>query len=407
MEFALKTSLVIGRGKDAGLQLPYESNIADRHCKLEIDPPKCFMRDLGSATGTWVNQKKAQYQELRHDDLIRIGDTEVRIRMNPLLSSTLPDKHPENEEIDRFGGTVISPQSADAEEDSQKLPDEVIRQSVPGYDVLSVLGKGAMGVVYQGRRKSDDKSVAIKLIVPESKPKPNALQLFVREASIVSQLNHPNLVQFLEFGMTAGQLFLVMEYVQHVSVQDLFRNRRPEQRTRLSCGIVCQVLKGLSYAHRKSLVHRDVKPSNILTMLDDGRLIAKLTDFGLAKNYQHAGFSEITQDGQLRGTVAFMPPEQILDSRFAKPTADIYATGVTLYQYLCGALPFEMTSLKEGLKRTLNDELIPLSTRRPDLPGDLVAIVHRAMAALPQDRFETAEEMLQALAPFTRSPPKS
>lgn len=406
LKFALKSSLVIGRGEDAGLRLPYEKNISDRHCRLEIDPPRCRLVDLGSETGTWVNHAQISRSDIRDGDIIRLGKTELRIRVisGSGGAEIIPERnHEAKSGIDRFGETVVY----DSVVDSEGFYDEPILQSIPGYELLNVVGKGAMGIVYKGRRKSDDLPVAVKVIIPEAKTKPDSLQLFAREASIVSRLNHPNLVRFLEFGITSGQLFLVMEYVPHISITQLAHHRSSEQRIRLCCGIVCQVLKGLSYAHRKSLVHRDIKPSNILTMLEGKRVVAKLTDFGLAKNYQHAGFSEITQDGQLRGTVAFMPPEQILDSKYAQPTSDIYATGVTLYQYLSGALPFEMTSLREGLKRTLNNELIPLSTRRPDLPGELVAIVHRAMAPLPQDRFINAEEMLQALIPFARSPSKS
>jgi serine/threonine protein kinase len=138
----------------------------------------------------------------------------------------------------------------------------------------------------------------MKVIIPENKAAPESLQLFAREASVLSQLHHPGIVQFQEFGLVSGRFFLAMEYVRTVSIQQILQSRTPEQQIRVCCQIICQVLKALVHAHAKSLVHRDIKPANILVSRSSQNLRAKLADFGLAKNYEHAGFSGITQQGQ-------------------------------------------------------------------------------------------------------------
>lgn len=279
---------------------------------------------------------------------------------------------------------------------------DIPRDLIPGYELERVIGRGAMGVVYRASRLATQEQVALKVIAPDRNSSAQSLQLFAREASVLSQLQHPGIVRFQEFGLVGGRLFLAMEYVETVSIERVVEHRTPEQQTRIYCRIICQILRALVHAHSRSLVHRDIKPANILVSESDGRLKAQLADFGLAKNCEHAGFSGITQEGQQRGTIAFMPPEQVRDSRSVKPPADIYSTGATLYHYLTGAYPFERSSAQEMLKKIVQEDAVPLSRRRPDLPQTLVDIIHRALARDPADRFASARQMGKALLPFSR-----
>src|SRR5579859_4435183 len=141
-----------------------------------------------------------------------------------------------------------------------------------------------------------------------------------------------------------------------------------------------------------SIVHRDIKPENVLLFRKNRKLNAKLADFGLAKNYAYAGLSEISHEGDLRGTIAYMPPELVVDCRDARPAGDIYSVGATLYYYLTRQFPFEF-GRRNKLAVVLEDEPVPLAKRVPDIPKELAKIVHRAMAKEPADRFTSAAEM--------------
>jgi serine/threonine-protein kinase len=148
-------------------------------------------------------------------------------------------------------------------------------------------------------------------------------------------------------------------------------------------------------------VHRDVKPSNILSYKEGGRLHTKLADFGLAKNFQDAGLSSLSRENEIRGTLGYMPPEQIINCRYAKPPCDLYAAGACLYFFLSGTLPVAEVEGKKSIALILNRPAVPLAQRAPDVPEALARTVDRALAREPEDRFSTAEHMRLALLPFT------
>jgi eukaryotic-like serine/threonine-protein kinase len=158
--------------------------------------------------------------------------------------------------------------------------------------------------------------------------------------SLTGLLKHPRIVRFIESAHVAGRVVFAMELIDAVDVKALGQRLTQSQDVPFFCSILRQVLDALDYAHERGLVHRDVKPGNILISRDGVRWRAKLADFGLAKNFQLAGLSQITEDGDVKGTLAFMPPEQRLDSRYAKPTVDIYAAAATLYYFLAGVSRF-------------------------------------------------------------------
>ena len=163
-----------------------------------------------------------------------------------------------------------------------------------------------------------------------------------------------------------------------------------------------QLTEGLSTLHRHGKLHRDIKPSNVLVRREGRRLVAKLSDFGLAKRYADAGLSQLTRDGDVLGSLAYMSPEQFIDSRHAKPACDIYSTGATLYRLLTGHDPFVFTKGKCKFRSILEDEPIPLQQSFPQVPESLAKIVHRALTKNPSDRFTSAAEMRHVLLPFGR-----
>jgi serine/threonine-protein kinase len=256
-----------------------------------------------------------------------------------------------------------------------------------------------MGVVYRALQRATGKHVALKVMLPKHVPYPERMQLFIREAGILSGLSHPNIIRFLELGMAGEQFFVATEYVETIPVEQVIAG---ESRTRIACGIACRVLDALRYAHARSLIHRDIKPANILLSRQGRKLHTKLADFGLAKNYEDAGLSEMTADNEARGSPAYMAPEQIISSRYAKPACDLYSLGVTLYQYLSGRLPFDPSPGLTILRAILEDPPIPLQKVCPQIPTDLASIVHRVLAKDPDERFASAEEMYLALYPFSQ-----
>jgi serine/threonine-protein kinase len=275
-------------------------------------------------------------------------------------------------------------------------------ENVPGFDLVREIGRGGMGVVYEAVQQSNGQRVALKVIVPARTADERAIQFFLREASVLSQLNHKRIVQFHGLQMSAGRLILAMEYVPSVAHRDYLAAKKEAVRVRCYCGIICQVLDALRYAHARGIVHRDIKPSNILLTPDGRGLGAKVADFGLAKNFQDAGFSHLTGRGEQRGTVPFMPPEQVQDPCYAKPAADIYAAGATLYSYLAGRSPYVCSRSEDPWVVILELEPTPLQSLRPDLPPELTGLVHKALARRPEDRFASAREMYRALHPFAK-----
>lgn len=299
----------------------------------------------------------------------------------------------------RLGGESSDPDSSAA---SGPPPE------VPGYSIEEHLGSGGMGVVYRARRIESGDQVALKLIVPLDSDRAKRLELFRREARILEGLNHPRIVRFLDAG-SAGELwYMAMEYVPAIDLAQLLGTQPDPVRIRTLCGIAFQVLDGLAFAHDRSLVHRDVKPSNILVARSGRMVEAKLADFGLAKNYVHAGLSGITHLRDFRGTLAYMAPEQLLNPRDARPAADIYALGATLYRLLSGQHPVAADSEIEFHDAVLDGRIRPLAHVCPTVPVGLSKLVARAMARDPRRRFPSARAMRDALLPFARtsgSPP--
>jgi serine/threonine-protein kinase len=198
-------------------------------------------------------------------------------------------------------------------------------------------------------------------------------------------------------GLSGGHVFLAMEFVRHRPFEDLVQNVSSGTRRRAACVIACQVLEALAYAHERGLVHRDVKPENVLLSRSGRKLVSKLADFGLAKKYTDAGFSQISRDGDVAGSLPFMPPEQLIDSRHAKPGCDIYGLGATLYWYLSGTTPHDFTESRCRFLTVLEDPIVPLVERCPQTPAELSRIIDRALAREPAERFTSATEMRRAM----------
>ena len=227
-----------------------------------------------------------------------------------------------------------------------------------------------MGVVYQARQNTTGRMVALKLLVPESAATRSAVDRFLREMSVASQLKHPNIVEWLEQGMSRGQFWFAMEYVPGMNLESLANTEPGRYPINQACRMACHVLKGLEHAHSHGFVHRDIKPENILIGHGPAGLIAKISDFGLAKSFRALGFTGLTFSGEMRGTIPFMPPEQMLDFRAVLPSGDLYSTAATLYYLITSKFIFEQSSDGGGdmIRSLLEERMVPIRDRRPDVP---------------------------------------
>ncbi|MDP3278345.1 MAG: serine/threonine-protein kinase [Deltaproteobacteria bacterium] len=266
------------------------------------------------------------------------------------------------------------------------------------FEIQEKIGAGGMGTVYKALQKSVGRAVAVKVLSSEYASNAAGVSRFVREATVVSRLVHPNIVSMIEFGRDPdGNLLLVMELLEGESLRQTLRREKRLPAWR-AVQIAMQVLAALRIAHGAGVVHRDLKPENIFISCVDGADHAKVLDFGVAKMLEHDVGLETTA-GSLVGTLKYMAPEQIAGD---PPDArvDLYALGVLLYEMLAGALPYEAKERVAMLRAILSDPPVPLDHRVADLPPALVEITMRAIAKLSIDRFQSADSFRQTLAPF-------
>jgi tRNA A-37 threonylcarbamoyl transferase component Bud32 len=273
----------------------------------------------------------------------------------------------------------------------------------PRYKVLRVLGQGGMGTVYLAEHRKMERQVALKVIHPKLLQDESAVSRFQREVKAAAKLHHPNIVLAYdadEAGQSPTLHFLAMELVQGQNLADYLRQQGKLSVTD-ACHCVRQAALGLQHAYEQGMVHRDIKPHNLLR-LPSGHI--KILDFGLAKFVRQQTpvepADQLTQTGMILGTVDYLAPEQTGGSQGADIRADIYSLGCTLYQLLTGQLPFPDGTVGDKLSRHARDTPRSVSTFRSDVPPGLEAVLARMMAKRPEDRYQTPAEVAAALAPY-------
>ncbi|HEX3317918.1 MAG TPA: protein kinase [Solirubrobacteraceae bacterium] len=259
------------------------------------------------------------------------------------------------------------------------------------YRLERRLGVGGMSTVHLAFDQRLERAVAIKLLAEHLADDPSFVSRFRREALAAARLVHPNIVQVFDFGFDepSGRHFIVMEYVPGRSCAEILRDEGPMPNDQV-VDVAVQACRGLDHAHRHGVVHRDVKPGNLMVSPDG---IVKLADFGIAKAAEQ---SSITQVGSVLGTAAYLAPEQARGEE-AGPAADLYALGVVTYQLMSGRLPYEATSLTELAFKQQNESPTPLDSLVPEVSPPLAAAVAGALALDPSQRYHSAPEMAGAL----------
>ena len=301
--FTQHDSFLIGRNPDAHLCLPEDRYFSRNHCLLEINPPRSFLRDLGSTNGTFVNGQRVKEVFLNNGDRIQCGETILSVEVGT-EGSRAPRQDPLRNQATAPVIVMVECLNCGRREQAQaSAVDERFTfvcedcrielkrspQPVPGYDTVKLIGRGGMGAVMLGRAQRTGRAVAIKTLLPEFAVSDKAMKRFLREIDVAAALKHRNIVEFIDRGTHNGVVYLVTEFVEGCDASRLAETKGGALPYDEALSIISQSLEALSYAHSEGYIHRDFKDQNILISGEGRNLVAKLTDFGLAKSFAHSG----------------------------------------------------------------------------------------------------------------------
>jgi tRNA A-37 threonylcarbamoyl transferase component Bud32 len=289
-----------------------------------------------------------------------------------------------------------------------------VRPRLPGFDIVGELGRGGMGIVYKARQAGKNRTVAIKVIRKDRLVHEEAVRRFRREAQAAARLSHPNIVLLYDSDKAGDTHYLVMEYVQGVTLERLVEKHGPLAVPQ-ACAYMRQVAIGLQHAFEQSLVHRDIKPANLMVTWPDARPgeappdgagIVKILDMGVARLYNQApgeSLTTLTQGGVVIGTADFIAPEQLEDPHGADIRADLYSLGCTFYLLLTGRVPFPGGSVIQKLDRQRWETPPAVDQLRDGIPAGVVAIIRKLMAKAPAERYATPAELAADIDRLGRS----
>ncbi len=418
LELSGTQTAIVGRGAEAQLSVPGDTALSRKHVEIVLEGLRLRVRDLGSRHGMFVNGRREVEAELVAGDRIQVGETvmQVELVLDPMpetIRSIQRTSHgwgaPMTDQklvtVRCRCGVQASNEPARPGEDDVVFVCESCQDNFavapilpPEFALVRVLGRGAMGSVFLARHVETGALRAIKQILPRAAMSAQMRRMFAREAAVQADLDHPHIVRV--FGLVEpmpGNFSIIMEYVEGVSCDTLLeggRTVRPER----AVAIATQALDGLAHAHARGIVHRDIKEGNLMLLHSAvDAPVVKLADFGLAKNFHDSGASGITREGALGGTIPYMSNEQLLDFKYVKPPADIYALGATIYRLLTGAYPRDYPDGANWIRISLEQPIIPLHHRVRDLPPALCHLVERALEPAVERRYQSAVEMRDAL----------
>ncbi len=396
----------LGRSSKASTKIR-DSHLSRVHLEVDYRAERALARDLGSRNGTFVNGRRiADTQPLAPGDRLLAGEQVWDVR----YVNDLAELEEEGEETVSFldapkacaccGRSITLATFADGdvpERDGNYLcPDCSVVISFDstefqGYEILERLGAGSAGLVFKARQLVLDRVVALKVLRQRQRRSARTEARFLREAATISRLEHPNIVRIYDASPFPKGYFIVMEYFQATDLNSLIERRGPPS-VAVAVSIGLQMCRALDYAAREQIVHRDVKPANILYRADDG--VAKLSDFGLAKQI---GVSAGTRDGEGIGTPCYMPPEQVNNAKGVDARADLYSLGASLYHLLTGRYPIVANTLQDFVQGIMERDPPPIEQFNPKVPTPVCEVVRTAMKKKPRQRFASAQDMHDAL----------
>lgn len=474
VEFAEPRGFIIGRAEDADFRLPEDDlYVSRRHAYLEVCPPSCRVRDLGATNPPLLNNKPVEEADLVDGDILELGYTRFKVtvagsaaalpevqclkcgkKIDVSPDSELPQlcrpcqdaqlSDPDVPQLKQIARCAFCDADLSGKANSDGRAGELERivayscerclpfdggirgSSIGDFLLVRRLGEGGMGVVYLAHHSPTGRLLALKQI--KGLKDAMAVKRFERESRIMQTLAHDKIVRCLHTGSHADGPFVVTEFVPDGDVEKLVRTAGGKLNIDRATYIIQQVLDGVGYLHAQKIVHRDIKPPNMLVRVSDGAPdTVKLTDFGLAKCHSQAGGTRITKPNVAMGTLMYMPPEQIKDAASVREPADLYAVGVTLYYLLTGKYPFDFPTnkdieevmkqdpkkwhspeealgwimrinrIKHPVNIILTETPTPVRDRDGSIPQQLAEVVDRAVRKDLEARYPSAAEFHAAL----------
>lgn len=401
--------LVIGRGVSGEGKLGDDPELSRRHARVASDAAgRLTIEDLGSANGTFVNSVRvSDAQALRVGDSVRIGRTTLELtesgaaprgpapraappRPAPRAAPPRPAPQAPPPQAPAPPSPVPPRPAPSPTPERQKVSAELTLGSVfAGCRVEEVIGSGDMGVVYRAEELALERPVALKVIRREHSQEERFRERFRRESMVAASIDHPNVIPIFEAGEEGGVLFITMRLVEGTDLRELIAAEWRLEPARVA-RIVRQISGALDAAHARGLMHRDVKPANVLLARRDH---AYLSDFGLAKRADEIG--GLTRPGSIVARVEYVAPEQIKNERI-DARVDVYALGCLLFEALTGEAPFAKLEGGQAMMAHLDAPVPSPVELRPDLPVQFDEVVRRAMAKEPDERYPSAGDLAQA-----------
>ncbi len=384
---------IIGRASDCTISIQNDDAVAKHHALIDFNAPILTLEDLKTINGTILNGFDISKEEaplLLHDgDRILIGAT--------MFSLGIEGFSPES-----LSSTILDPSNINAESPKVEVRSIEPIKEIAGYDVVSVLGQGAGGAVYLVEDPETKQQLALKTMLPEIAVDVEHKARFIREGKSMELLSHKHIVSILGAGVSNGLFYFTLEYCNEGNLETLLKTSPSPIPYQKAVEITLQILDGLDYLHNvdvpdlhlddgsfgsaKGLVHRDIKPGNILLDITPDGKVAKIADFGLAKAFNLAGLRGLTKTGAVGGTMDFVCRQQILNYKYAKPEVDVWSTIAVLYYLLTGVPPRALYKIHHTLAAILEADPVSLAKKRPDLPAGLIELVDFAL----DDRVELA-----------------
>ncbi|MDR1520663.1 MAG: protein kinase [Planctomycetota bacterium] len=415
-------AFVFGRCPKSHFNLSEDPSISHLHFLVDISDGRVRITDLGSTNGLKVNLSLLNgktgapnaFVELRHGDSILAGSSLFRLSIGgkslhesregvsteTIAASRFQSLQPDAQAIAALDSqTIATPKSGLKSPGRDREPPAPAAElpHIAGYTLVSRIGGGGGSVIYKAIKDDSGAIAAIKMPRPEAgeTKRKRLLDTFRREIEITRLLSHPNIIRYLGNGLADGQPFLALEYIDGGNLEDLiWREAAGGMELDRAAPMFIEMLEALAHMHEARIVHRDIKPKNILLDLRrGGGLAVKLSDMGLACRFSNRADGDLFPAIPDGGTPAYMPPEQLSDLTRVIPQSDVFSAAATFYHMLTGTVPYNSTGQGQALA-VLDRDIMPILDRKPDLQPEIAMLIARAMSPRPEDRQATAQELL-------------